>query len=249
MKKLILVCFLVLLCAETGFSQDVQAREKEVAAMLQETDLLAPQKEEIFFLRQIPLGIPGGENWLVVWDNTHSSTSKKIVLYAINGNAITERFTCQMVYVDFRNARRPLDFDILENIPGIRIADGSCVIGDFNGDGICEIFNYAYDAFGVSWATEFFIEGYDPAGKNMKTYADIVSDVPDTHKGPPPVEFLTYKGKYGFKIYLDLKNEAVKLPPRRIFNGFFAWYFYAWNQKTRSFEQIEEFDPAWKEKR
>jgi hypothetical protein len=235
MKKLILLGLFTLLCAGQGFAQDYSDREKEIIALLQETDpraLKDNDKEKIFFLRKINLGLPGGENWLAVWQTNSPFSSKAIVFYAIHNNSVIERFTCEMNY----RVLEEFGFDILKDIPGIRISDGSCVIGDYNGDGVYEIFNYAYKAFGTSWGTEFFIEGYDPVKGCMVTYCNRASTIPDLKKQIAPIQFLTYWGRYGFKAY-TFKYDVEPIT--------FTWYFYAWNPQTRTYEEVEELTSIW----
>jgi hypothetical protein len=126
----------------------------------------------------------------------------------------------------------------MKDIPGTHIGNGTSSIGDFNGDGLDEIFQYAFGGNGNFIA----IIGYDAATDNTKDYCLIPLDIIDPENGPAPVEFMTYKGIDGFKAYFFEFTVAggPTLPPDPANPNNGKWIFYAWDAEKREYAEVEE---------
>ena len=130
----------------------------------------------------------------------------------------------------------------LQDIPGNQLWESLATIGDFNNDGIDEI--ATIDLHGGS-ASIFLILGINPANKNVDTYfhGTVAVSMTSTYT---PVEFVNYKGMYGFKImqFIDPKLSKISYPilggPRNT-----AWIFYTWDETQRKYIEIEEVDPRY----
>jgi hypothetical protein len=128
-------------------------------------------------------------------------------------------------------------FDIMVEIPGKRIRDSTAVIGDYNNDGIDELFMFILG--GSRWGVSI-LGSYNPKTDYLSILASIDSTIIDPENGPAPVEFITYKGMQGFKIYCFADSLHVA-PPKNIINDLFAWYFYAWDEAAGKYVEVEEY--------
>jgi hypothetical protein len=195
---------------------------------------------EIHFIYKVNLGIPGGDNYIVLWtevgrrtDGTISSTNKRIYIYSIS-DKIEHRY--------FAKPGFPItvetNFDIMENIPGFHIGfDTGASVYDFNGDGIDELFSYGF--YGRGNFVEIF--GYDAEKNEIVYYCNEVNfSIIDKDRGPAPVEFTYYKGRNGFKVY---GRYHPRIPPVNIINNYYAWHFYSWNDETKKYENMGEYLP------
>jgi hypothetical protein len=190
-----------------GQEQDV---EEIRTLLLTNDDRSTEWHEEITFMKRVNAGMPDGENWLVEWNNGDYSISRLIFVYVINNGEIIKR---KSVVLNFSLAGHT-EFDIMQDIPGTRIGDGSVAVYDYNRDGIDEFFYYGF--YGSQFQTG--IRGYDLDKDDFVGYCNIEFDIVDPVDGPAPVEFMTYKGMEGFKVYFYWYNEYVVNPPKNIIN-------------------------------
>jgi hypothetical protein len=173
------------------------------------------------------MGISGGDNWLAEWNY------RLIICYAINGHEIINRIS-SILNDDLTERSR---YDIMKDIPGTRIGTGASTFGDFNGDGLDEIFQYAFAGMG-----EFisFI-GYDERRNKFDYYCSIHFALVDSENGPAPFEFMTYQGVDGFKVYQDIYNSPPIHPSKhKVNNVSLSWYFYAWDEGSRKYVELAE---------
>jgi hypothetical protein len=134
------------------------------------------------------------------------------------------------------NPSKESRFDIMKDIPGTRIGDGSGVIGDYNNDGIEEIFVYLFGGH----LPGIVIYGYDNSKDAFVTYLNIPFDLVDPENGPAPAEFMNYQGTDGVKIYVYLSEYLPVHSPNNIIKGYFAWYFFAWDEGSGKFVELAE---------
>jgi len=229
-KKFCLFAVLILLTSIL-YSQN---EESEVMSLILANDY--EKSHDITLLKKINMGIPGGDNWLVEWTSKRpiKSDSKPIYIYVIKEkNIIFE----EVIGTNF-DISEYSDFDIMQNIPGTRIGEGSCVVYDYNDDGFDEVFNYGF--WGSQWLIE--IRGYDPEKEDVVDYADIPFDIIDRKKGPAPIEFTNYKGINGFKIFfaqVEVAGGPGFVSDPHPYNG--KWIFFTWGNKQRKFVDIGEY--------
>jgi len=97
----------------------------------------------IFFIERAYFGISGGENWIIEL-NENEWGNKFIYIYVINDDKIIKDYNATVSGLNFldRNANEISEYDIMRDIPGTHIPDGVNSFGDFNGDGIAELFKY-----------------------------------------------------------------------------------------------------------
>jgi len=178
---------------------------------------LKERNKEIVFIEKANFGIPGGENWIVLLSND------KIYYYSIIDNKIIkEEFDNSWKFDEYS------DFDIMQNIPGTHIGNTTSSFGDFNNDGIDEII---YISFG-QMAYQVGIYAYNIENDSFKPYTDWVQfEIIDKVNGPAPVEFLTYKGMYGFKVYF---------PNKKIEKENNNWIFYTYDIEQKKYIEIGE---------
>jgi len=128
----------------------------------------------------------------------------------------------------------------MQDIPGTRIGNSTSSFGDFNGDGIDEIFQYG---FGGN-ARLVSILGYDAEKDDFVSYTFnswITFEIIDPHNGPAPVEFMTYNGMYGFKVFfyqLEVAGGPGWVPDPNPKNG--KWIFYTWDAEKREYVEVGE---------
>jgi hypothetical protein len=229
-KRTLGIVILLLLTPSFLFCQD----KEEVISLLNELDLRSTRFEnEITFIDEFNFGIPGGSNWLVQWYQLEIGRSSiTTMVYVVDTD------TKEIKFRDFVSLKSgdipPYLFSYYQNLPGITIADGICQIGDFNDDGFDEI-------LGLD-ASYMLIRGYDPQTNKIKSYCNLRYGDVDEGYSSPPVEFITYKGMYGFKLRYFAYDVAggpgyVFTPEPK--NG--RWFFYEWDKGKREFVEIEEF--------
>ena len=182
----------------------------------------------IIFIEKINFGIPRGKNWIVRLNN------RGVIIYAINGELIEKRYYSTSFNLDDES-----EFNIMQNIPGTRIDNSTSSFGDFNGDGIDEIFEYGFYGRG----SFILIWGYDKAKDDYVDYCEIPFKIIDPKNGPAPVEFMTYRGMFGLKVYYSNNEVAggigwVSDPDSK--NG--KWIFYTWDAEQKKYIEIGEVD-------
>ena len=188
---------------------------------------------EIDFIKKANFGIPGGDNWIVRLFSLH------ILIYVIDGGRIEEDYygTINGQYFVDQYPEVVSEYDIMRDIPGTHIPDGCASFGDFNGDGIDELFRYLYTEE-LGHTIDFF--HYEPQ-KNGFVLCRIRHKIIDREKGPAPVVFMTYRGRKGFKVYSNMGWEPNPDPAPDPKND--KWIFYSWNGEQRKFIEIGEVVP------
>jgi len=193
-------------------------------------DSIKRNNREITFIKKANLGIPGGDNWIVRFNDLF------MFIYLIDGNKIISQY-------DFwsYNMEDYSTFNIMQGIPGTHIGNSTSSIYDFNGDGVEELFSYRFGGRG------YFISiiGYGEGRERFVPYCEIPFEILDSEQGPAPVEFLTYNGIYGFKVYFFQFNVAggpeyipgesdYQHPNNR------KWIFYTWDAEQRKYVEVGE---------
>jgi hypothetical protein len=126
----------------------------------------------------------------------------------------------------------------MEGIPGTRMGDNAAsAYGDYNGDGVVEVFQYVFG--GNGWFV--FILGYDKKTDEFVNYCGVITlnigfTIIDPLNGPAPVEFMTYNGVYGFKVYFV----AISVWPDEPSPDNNKWFFYAWDESQRQYVNMGE---------
>jgi hypothetical protein len=135
-------------------------------------------------------------------------------------------------------------FDIMEYIPGIRVGDSSCTVGDYNSDGYDEVLSFVFG--GSNWGIA--ICGYDSKKNDFVYFAYVPFYIIDPENGPSPLEFIKYKGVDGFQVYygqfhvFDGPSYVEPPDPKNQ-----RWFFYAWDEGKREYGEVEEVDPRYVE--
>ena len=230
------MCLFIALILLVG-SLYCQDEESEIKTLILSN--YSKSDREITLLRKINMGILGGDNWLAEW--TYERTIETFIcIYVINDGSVIKEMTLGANY----DVSLDTDFDIMRHIPGMRVGESSCVVYDYNEDGFDEIFRYAFGGSGnIVW-----IAGYDPEKKKFVDYARVPFKIIDRVRGPAPVEFVTYKGMKGFKVYFfvgELVGGPSFVPSPNPKNN--RWFFYTWDEEQRKFVEIEEFEENWEE--
>jgi hypothetical protein len=186
----------------------------------------------ILYIHRANFGIPGGDNYIVLWryenrGSYETYVSNDIVVYSIS-DKIENRYS-----ISTGIGRKAGDYNILKNIPGIHIKEAYASFCDFNGDGKDELFSYGF--YGMGYYIEF--HGYDAEENKIKNYCDDVKfDIID--EDTAPLVFTRYKNKLGFKVYSTFYS---KMPPVNLIDDYYAWYFFAWNNDTKQYENLGEY--------
>jgi len=213
----------------------IDAEEKEREAMkefIYENDQFFQERDaEIDFLEKANFGIPGGDNWIVRLNSRH------IFIYVINGGRIEENYygtVSGQHFVD-QYPEEVSEYDIMRYIPGTHIPDGCVSFGDFNGDGIDELFRYLYvEELGHN----IDIFHYEPQKKGF-VFCRIRFKIIDQEKGPAPVVFTTYRGMKGFKVYYSNTEAGSEWVPDTDSKND-KWIFYSWNEDQRKYVEVGE---------
>jgi hypothetical protein len=216
-----------------GFFMSPEELEREaMKEFIYENDLYFQETDaEIDFIEKANFGIPGGDNWIV------RLTSLHILIYVINGDRIEEAYygtTVSGQYFVDQYPEEISEYDIMRDIPGTHIPDGCVSFGDFNGDGIDELFRYLYvEELGHN----IDIFHYEPQKKGFD-FCRIRHKIIDQTEGPAPVVFTTYRGRKGFKVYSHKGWDPNPDPAPDPKND--KWIFYSWNEKQRKYVEIGE---------
>ena len=211
MKKAILAFILTMAVASQAFSDEIdEARE-----------LLAKEEGgDILYLSKINLGIPGGDNWIANRSDSSAriyviSDEKEVKL--VDGVGTIE--PSQIKYWDENSQSFTyFDDDIMQDIPGTRIGRNTTSFGDYNGDGIEEIFHIDPAIY-----LKCLIWGYDSDNGKEIRYLDE-SFEPISPKGPAPVVFANYRGTDGILIHT-------------IYEERYVWVFFVWDERSRKFKR------------
>jgi hypothetical protein len=189
--------------------------------------------KEVIFIKKVNFGVPGGDNWIIGSSDKTYSDANGIGLYLIKDSIILSYYNLGMNFEMNRNSQ----FDIMKDIPGTHIGNGTSSIDDFNGDGLDEVFQYGFGGNGKF----IVITGYETTTDNMQNYCYIPFDIIDPENGPAPVEFMAYKGMNGFKVYYvanDVAGGIGYVPDPMPDNR--KWFFYTWDETTRKYVRVEE---------
>jgi hypothetical protein len=217
-----------------SFRSKATATEEEVsnAKHILETNYYraVTRGEKINYIKKVNMGLQGGDNWLALW------TEGVIECYSISSKSeILARYT-KVSNLDNSYIKKHTSFDIMKDIPGERIGTSSCMVGDYNNDGLDEVLNFC---FGGSW-WGLQIYGYDKQKDEFVSLAEVPFDIIDRENGPSPVEFMIYNGMNGFKVYYCLSLGTPEHLPKNIINEDYAWYFFTWDEKQRKFVEVCE---------
>jgi hypothetical protein len=215
---------------EPVYHNDDENIKKQMKAFIYANeDYLKRYKGEIVFIEKANFGIPDGDNWIV------SLYTGEIFIYAINDGRIERKYS-----LSTSNYTSDVLDNIMRDIPGIRIANSISSIGDFNRDGIDEIFKYEFTGRGDF----IYIYGYDEENDIFDFFSDYF-EIPitfiDDNYSSSPVKFMTYKGMYGFKVFY--KNLEVGGGPGWVSdpdpkNN--KWIFYTWDEGQRKYIEVGE---------
>jgi len=182
--------------------------------------------KKIVYIEKANFGMHGGDNWIV------RLNSETIYFYAINGNKIINK-----KYIPSFNLEGISNFNIMQDIPGTRIDNSSSSFGDFNSDGKEEIFEYGF----YGYRFEIHIWGYDEVKDDFVSYCEIPFKILDSEDGPAPVEFMTYKGMFGFKVFysnIEVAGGPSWVPEPDPKN--YTWRFYTWDAEQKKYIEIGE---------
>jgi hypothetical protein len=226
---------------------DSQASNVLVYQMEEESikDLLYAHEKEwvmkwnasVLSLRKVNFGIPGGDNWLAEWSDNETRSYTNLIVYLIDGHSIKSDYNFGLN--DNKNREFVQNrYDIMRDIPGAHIGNGTSSIGDFNSDGLDEVFKYAFGGMG----NFIFVTGYDSTADEFRDYCRIPFAIIDPENGPAPVVFMTYKGMDGFKVYFFEPTVAggPTLPPDPANPNNGKWIFYTWDETKREYVEMEE---------
>ena len=223
-KNIILLLFIVLLLLPIySFAQD----KLEIKNLLYEITDRRIRGEEIILLEEFNFGIDGGINLLVEWyGHNYRNTGKnnrRLIIYVLDVENREIKFEYQLLMLD--GNWPPLFSSWYLGISGIIIDSDLCQIADFNGDGFDEILLFIESDTG----NRLEIQGYESESNRFELYCEIPILITRQNNQPSPVEFLNYKGKYGFKA-LSPNNK---------------WFFYTWDETQRKYIEVEEVDPRY----
>ena len=203
---------------------------EEIKEFITENDEYIKRRNlEITFISKANFGIPGGDNWIVRLNDNRS-----IIIYVINENKIEKDY-----YFSSQGRVEHNIFDIMKDIPGTRIGNLTASFGDFNGDGIDELFQYGFGG------NANFVEiiGYVVEYDDFINYADnLTFGIIDMDNGPAPVEFMTYNSVYGFKYFVSIPEVAggpghIDYEPNPKNE---RWFFYTWDAEQRQYVEVGE---------
>jgi hypothetical protein len=232
-KKSVLLS-IYLLALVHFISAQFTAEENEIIDIIyQFEDRHLKYNETVAYIKKVNMGIPGGDNWIVKWG------SGIFFCYSVNDGRVVDTF------VSLVSGNSPYAFDIMKDIPGTRIGKSTTVINDYNEDGFDELFTYGFGGNGLFVIISGYEEGIKtrPGGyeyKQLKQFCNIPFWIPDPEEGPAPVEFMTYRGVKGFKVYASLTYYDPLHPPKHIVDNNFAWFFFAWDEESRTYKEIAE---------
>jgi hypothetical protein len=217
MKKAVLALILTMAVASQAFSDEIdEVRE-----------LLAKERGgDILFLSKINLGISGGDNWIADrsdgWTYIYTINDDKEVKEA---GGISTATPIEIQYWD-KNSQSFTNFDdnIVQCIPGTHIGRKATSFGDYNGDGIDEIFN-----INTAIQLSCTISGYNN-DNGKRVFFLNESFEPISPKGPAPILFVNYEGTDGILIHTIDRWEQ------------YVWVFFAWEERSKKFELYMTID-------
>jgi len=217
MKRKIFFYFFLIANVTLSFAVDINvAREL----------LMVEKGGGIIFLSKINLGIPGGENWIA------NRSDKITYFYTINdekevrvidGISIVE--LSDVKYWD-SNTRLYINFEynIMQGIPGTCLGSKAAKFGDYDSDGIDEIFDIS--PFNESHCRIFkYDNDEDKIIFPFRYRFDFISP-----KEPAPVIFANYQRK-GNGILIHLKNHSEER---------YIWRFFMLNEKSLKHREYME---------
>jgi len=212
MKKTVLMLLLGIGIASMAFADDYD----EIKELI---ELAGKDRGEITYLSKINLGILGGENWFAIREG-------HIWIYTVDNKNVRTVHGIDMIEQSEitywgKNGKEALEFDIMQNIPGTQIGNLAAKFGDYNGDGLDEIFFIEWgnwECCGIlTWASDTGeITFYLYSRINIKSA-----------KGPPPIEFINYQGVDGIKIYLKDTMNVKDI-----------WEFWVWNEESKKYVKL-----------
>jgi hypothetical protein len=208
-------------------SNSIPVSAEEIKRFVVENDDYFKRNEaEVDYVEKVDFQIPGGDNWLLRLNNHN------MLIYAIDRNKIVIRYMLRD-----NDLEKESNFNIMQKIPGTRIGGGTSAYGDYNGDGKNDIFQYEFGGNG-NYAV---IYTYDPRRQVFVQLISVPFALLNKDRGPAPVEFLTYRDKYGFRVYfyqLDAGSgpDWVSEPEPR--NK--KWIFYTWDRVNREYTEVGE---------
>ena len=205
--------------------------EETKQVIYENEELIQIYHREITFISKANFGIPGGENWIV------RLSDRSIIIYAIYGNKIIRQF-----YSGGAVGRLPEEYAdfLMQGIPGTRIGISASSFGDFNNDGLDELFSYEF-----SVDTYVTIETYSTEKDALIYLTDNLtfSTIDSKFKSltVQPVQFMTHKGMYGFKVNIGGSQVAGGLSwepePRP---KAYKWFFYTWDTQQKQYAEVGE---------
>lgn len=206
----------------------LEEKEKMKTFLYENDNNIIKYNLEILFIEKANFGITDGVNWIV------RLSDRDIVIYAIENNIIKKRY----FGISF-NLSENSTFDIMKNIPGTHIGNSTSSFGDFNGDGIDEIFRYGFGGNG----NFIIINGYNEEDDDFfnNFYCSIPFAIIDPENGPAPIEFINYNGMSGFKAYLV--HTEVAGGPNYISEpnpNSHKWFFYTWDNAQKKYINVGE---------
>jgi hypothetical protein len=223
MRKIIFS--LLLLTAVYAFGQD---KDQVVSFLHENDDQRIKFNENIIFIEEFNFGIPGGENWLVVWEDQwrdvdHQYKTVLVFVYVVDIDSGEIKFRERVLTTSKRT-----EFLSYYRLPGVTV-DGICQVGDFNGDGFDDVLSLLGGVGGG-----FFICGF-PGGRETwycNIHYGLVGDGEQS-----PVKFINFNGENGFKVYY-YQYEVAGGP------GWVSdpspdnhkWLFYKWDERQQKFD-------------
>jgi hypothetical protein len=130
----------------------------------------------------------------------------------------------------------------MRGIPGERFVNDVVSVGDYNNDGINEVFGLGF--YGAGFI--LYIYGIDPVTEKVTLYCKTEFYVP-TPTGFAPVEFIRYKGKDGFKLAMSFNRNGDGLKYGIEGLRGVGWYFFTWDEDQQKYVFVEEVDPGYDE--
>jgi hypothetical protein len=202
------------------------AAEEEKEAMVEliyNNSKHVKRNRKINFIEKVNFGMPEGDNWIVRMEpDPNNDGRSEMYIFAIKDNKIEKELYDTVEGLSFMdmNPREVSEYDIMQDIPGVHIPDSVFSIGDFNGDGKYELFSCKYEAFYLGYFIDFIFYDKDQNGfTNNRFWYSLF----DEKEGSSPVEFITYGGLFGLKVYRDYK-----------------WYFYTWSTRKKEYTEVVE---------
>jgi len=204
---------------------------EEVRELIYEKDEdIRRRNLEIVFIQKANFGIPGGDNWIV------RLSDRMVIVYLVNGSNVEMRHSFRSTDVEHFGV-----FNIMLDIPGSHISNSTSSFGDYNGDGTDEIFSFSSGGMG-----EFvIITGYDLRSESFISHFRSSFSFIDSIHGPAPVQFLTYRDMYGFRVFVPIPAGYAPgqewIPNPHSDAGTNIWNFYTWDAEQRQYVEVGRF--------